>query len=233
MPWPTLSKNIVMVGRVLRSLGSFLLAWAAFSPMASAQAPETPGPAPVLLVVLDEVSAYGAVRQSGEELGTFQDSPDGGFFLTGKAGKNELRIEVRDCGDEPLVFNLTARQRYLMTLSRIPNPDPKTQGKNPMKLRYELVPLEGLPAAKGKAEVAALYFQGAAPNLSGSVEHGMAAARSVTLPKGRVVSLGQGKTGLRVGGKPVVFCNPAEEPLVYLFVLLEKGGVVRSVKTVF
>lgn len=220
-------------GPCLRFLGSFILAWAAFSRMAGGQTPEPPGPAPVLLLVLDEVSAYGALRQSGEELGTFRDSPDGGFLVVGKGGKNELRIEARDCGDQALVFNLTAGQRYLMALSRVPNPDSKTQGQNPMKLSYELVPLEGLPAAKGKAEVTALYFQGGAPNLSGSVEHGMAAARPVNLPKGRVVTLGQGKTGLRVGGKPVLFCNPAEESLVYLFVLLEKGGVVRSVKTVF
>jgi len=211
----------------------FLLAAFGFIQKASAQNSAPPGPAPVILIVMDDVSAYGAVRLGREEFGDLKDSPDGGFYLPATSGKLELRVKAQGCADQPIVVNLGSGRRYLLTLQRAPNPDPKTQGENPNILRHELIPLEGVPEAKGKAQVAALYLRGNQANLTGSVVQGLSEARRVDLPKGRVVTLGQGKTGMKIGGQQLIFCNPGEDPLVYLFVLLEQEGVFRVVQVVF
>ena len=198
-----------------------------------AQSPVPPAPASLILLVLDDPAGYGSIRLGGEEFGSFRDAGDGGFFLRALAGRNELRIQAEDCPDQPITLNLAAGVNYLLTLNRVINPEAKPASPNPKILRHQLVTLEGLPQARQKAEVAALYLQGSPPSLTGSVVHGMSAARTVNLPKGRVIPLGQGKTGMEIGGKHLIFCSPPDEPLVYLFVLFERDGILRSVKSVF
>ena len=230
--FPTAMRGIVSSIFLFRLGSAFLWAMAACSP-SGAQVPAPSGPAPVVLLVLDERSAYGTVRLGKEEYGSLKDSLDGSFFLPATGGKAEVQIQAEGCADQPLVLNLVTGKRYVLTLRRVPNPDSKSQSQFSKVLRHEIFPLEGLPEAKGVAEVAALYLQGEAPALTGSVVHGLSEPRTVNLPKRRVVSLGQGKTGMQVRGQQVVFCDPGNEPLVHLFILLEQEGALRAVQAVF
>jgi hypothetical protein len=200
---------------------------------ALAQAPVAPGPAPVVLLALDEVSAYGSVRLGVEDYSELKDASEESFFLAAKGGKTDLKIQVQGCAETIIPLNLTTGRKHLLTLARMENPDPKTRAQHPKVLRHELILLENLPEPRGSAQVAALYLRGSPPSVEGKLFHGMAEPRNLVLSKGKVVSLGQGKTGMEIGGRQLIFCNPSSDPLVYLFVLVEEEGQLRSIKAVF
>ena len=144
------------------------------------------------------------------------------------SGKHELGVTAPGAEERKLDFSVNSKEVGLLFVDLGTNPDASKSAQFPKAISLTWLPLS-LPEPDKKMARVYAYLTTETKSMTADLLHGNNPASKVDLVSGKLNPLGEGKTGVSVGGEQLVFVNPGAPGLYVSILFPGKDGKLRSV----
>ncbi|NBQ56294.1 MAG: hypothetical protein EBU36_06580 [Verrucomicrobia bacterium] len=207
---------------------TFLAVLLSVGSMVSGQVPPPAIPAQVVMIFKVEPKEFKSLTLDKKPFASLEVAMEYSTMWPVPPGKHELAVAAPGAEEKKLDFTVNTKDVGLLFVDLVPNPDSAKAAQNPKAISMVWLPID-LPEPDQKSAKVFVYLTPEMKPTSGELLHGNTNPTTVNLTPGKLNPLGEGKTGLSVGGDLLYLVNPGA-PGIYVGVILPlNDGKLRSV----
>lgn len=194
----------------------------------SAQVPPPPAPAQVVMIFKSDPKEFKSIMLDKKPFASLEVGMEYSTTWPVPAGKHELGVTAPGAEEKKLDFSVNSKEAGLLLVDLGANPDSSKAAQFPKAISLVWLPID-LPEPDQKSAKVFVYLTPEMKATSGELLHGNTNPTTVNLTPGKLNPLGEGKTGLSIGGDLLYLVNPGA-PGIYVGVILPlNDGKLRSV----